>query len=337
MKSLLIKLEEDVKKNRKFKSRAKNLLAYSEYLVNKDLPLLLEISFLSKYTFIDTDLLSAAILRPSEFYRTYKMPKRRGGTRRIDAPISCLLTCQKWLSTNILQKEKLHHSATAYRKGIGLLENITPHLDQKELLKIDLVDFFGSIRKNQVTSVFKELGYLPKMSYELASLCCLDNCLPQGAATSPCLSNITSKEMDKNLHSLAHSSKLKYTRYSDDITFSGDKISNNFKDSIKDIIQSQGFIINTKKTRHYKGSGKRIITGISVSDKLAKLPKKTKRQLKQDYYEIITKEKYKKIITQGGADVFFLESLRGRLAFWAYVEPSAIYPKKALKVMNQLF
>jgi RNA-directed DNA polymerase len=131
-------------------------------------------------------------------------------------------------------------------------------------LKLDLKDFFPSINLNRIIFVFKSLGYPNKIAFYLASICSYNESLPQGAPTSPILSNIIAKQLDKRLISLAKKYSLKFTRYADDLTFSGKKIPAKFIEYIKNIIEDEGFVVNESKTRLYKNNRKwrfrRILT-----------------------------------------------------------------------------
>jgi hypothetical protein len=136
--------------------------------------------------------------------------------------------------------------------------------------------------------------------------------------------------LDKRLNGLAKKYNLNYTRYSDDITFSGEHIQKNLIEIVEEIIRNEGFSINKKKTRLYIQQGKRIITGISVSEATPKIPREKKRLIKQEVYELLKVNDIKTIINTINKDVFFLESLKGKLHFWCHVEKDALFPKQAL-------
>src|SRR5690606_38227468 len=110
-----------------------------------------------------------------------------------------------------------------------------------EILKVDLKDFFPSINFNRVINVFLKAGYTRDISFSLARICTLHNSLPQGAPTSPILSNLIIKRLDIRLEKLSKKLKLNYTRYADDLTFSGDSITISFLHYVKSIINSEGF------------------------------------------------------------------------------------------------
>jgi len=98
----------------------------------------------------------------------FEIPKRTGGKRVIEAPQPSLLRCQRWIAENILSKAVLAENATAYRNGLGILDNVRPHVGSGQLLKLDLTNFFPSIKINRVISIFEVAGYPHKIAFELA-------------------------------------------------------------------------------------------------------------------------------------------------------------------------
>ena len=183
-------------------------------------------------------------------------------------------------------------------------------------------DFFPSITINRIIYVFKSLGYTNKVAFYLASLCSYEGTLPQGAPTSPYLSNIIAKKLDKRLIGLSKRYDLRYTRYADDLTFSGDSIPAKLLEYINEIVTSEGFVINTEKTRLYKNGGKRIVTGISVIGNELKLPKNYRRSLRQELHFIIKYGYESHIKKKKIRKVNYLETLIGKVNFWLSVEPS---------------
>lgn len=303
-------------------------LVYIEKLVANDIPIIFDFKHLSKLLGRTTDYLASVINCPQKHYRIFHIPKRSGGYRTISVPYPALLECQYWIYHNILLKIPIHYCAHGFAKKKSIITNAKLHLEQKELLKIDLQDFFPSIKKARIIPILIELGYTSDISYFLASLCCLNNSLPQGAPTSPFISNIIASQLDKRLISLAKKFKLKYSRYADDLTFSGENIPATLNKYINQIIISEKFEVNPQKTRSYKIKGKRIVTGISVAEKELKLPREYKRQLRQEIYycnkygiqSYMSKKKIKK--------PNYIDCIIGKLNFWLSVEPENKYAKE---------
>ncbi|MCH7916630.1 MAG: RNA-directed DNA polymerase [Planctomycetes bacterium] len=165
-------------------------------------------------------------VRTKHFYYTFTIPKRRGGTRQIDAPYDVLKGVQAWILRYILEPVALPPVATAFRRRKNLRDNVVPHQGHQFILCIDLEDFFPSIGANKVFSVFRSLGYTNFVSHLLTSLCTYQDRLPQGGVTSPILSNITCKRLDNRFSGYASRLFVSYTRYADDLTFSSNEPAN---------------------------------------------------------------------------------------------------------------
>lgn len=134
----------------------------------------------------------------SGHYREFWIGKRKGGYRMISAPDKELKAIQDTINHRVLSFVNIHPAATGFRCKMSISDNVRPHLGKPYVLKTDIHDFFGSVRSPRIRKMFEDMGYPPKIARVLAALCCVHRCLPQGASTSPALSNIISYEMDKN-------------------------------------------------------------------------------------------------------------------------------------------
>ena len=163
--------------------------------------------------------------------------------------------------------------AKAYIKKKGIKENVRLYRRQKAVLTLDIHDFFGSIKLYRVYRLLSELGYNEAVDMMLTGLCSLDNELPQGAPTSAALSNIVMKEFDGTIAKYTGENKIRYTRYSYDMTFSGDF---NLVDVIRLVrreLKKYGMRLNDEKTRTRRQGQQQEVTGIIVNEKV-QLPKK---------------------------------------------------------------
>lgn len=272
-------------------SEYKNLIKkYSIYLASKDIPIIFDAYHLAYLIGIPPCRLLNIIRDRHSLYHTYKIRKKTGGYRWIMSPNDDLKRVQYWIKRNILDKIEINSSAYAFIKGKSIKNNAEIHVCNELILNIDLYRFFDSITEKRIYGVFKSLGYTEKLSYDLAQLVTVQppkaywkdiakenkfrkrhiksrpSILPQGAPTSPILSNIVSIKMDEIFTKYAIKSKINYSRYADDITFSGDKNSIISLLIVKKIIRQQGFTINLKKTKYLRNSGKQIVTGITVNN-----------------------------------------------------------------------
>lgn len=305
-------------------------LSYIKPLLKNEVPIIFDFNHLCLLLGRNQTYLASVINSNISHYREFEIPKRSGGKRTISAPYPTLLECQSWIYENILTKIKIHSSAHGFTFKKSIISNSKVHVGQNHFLKIDLKDFFPSITINQVITIFKSLGYTHKVSYYLASICCYGDVLPQGAPTSPMLSNIVAISLDKRLMNYSKKFNLKYTRYADDLAFSGNSIPVKHIDYITKIINDCGFIVNDKKTILQQEKRKRIVTGISIAEEVIKVPREYKRKLKLEIHCIrkhgllghMRKHKIK--------NPDYLQSIVGKIHFWLSIEPDNTYAKQAL-------
>lgn len=271
-------------------------------------------------------------------YTCFSFRKRSGGYRHIDAPGKLLMSVQQTIYHRILISVPIHPAAMGFRQGVSISENARAHLGKQCVLKVDLHDFFPSIRSTRIKAVFEEMGYPSPVARMLAELCCLKRKLPQGAPTSPALSNIVATSLDKKMEALARNHGLTYTRYADDLTFSGDSLS---KDllllSIKQIVEEEGFTLNEKKTRFLSAHKRKIITGVSVSSgvKLT-IPRAKKREIRKAVHFILTKGLQEHQAHIGSTDPVYLKRLLGYLAYWHSIEPENRYVIESMAELKRL-
>ena len=218
-------------------------------------------------------------------YVTFTVPKRSGGTREISAPDSELKSIQKQLAF-LLQRYR--HSiwaekgispniAHAFEEKKGIITNACIHRNKRFVVNIDLVDFFGSIHLGRVIGYFeKNTDFMMshKVATAIAQLCCYKGKLPQGAPTSPVVSNLICEILDFKLLQIAKKYHLDYTRYADDLTFSTNDGTflekyDAFYHSVSGAIHHAGFEINEKKTRFQYRDSRQTVTGLVVNKKLS--------------------------------------------------------------------
>jgi RNA-directed DNA polymerase len=155
-------------------------------------------------------------------YRSFEIPKRGGGMRTISAPCDEIRAWQDALLPLLMQTYQPHPSAHGFLMGRSVASNARDHVGVRHVLNVDLKDFFPSVHFGRVRGLFlnKPFGMGPKAAAVLAQLCTVRNGLPQGAPTSPILSNFAAAELDRRLTRLAKTHRLIYSRYADDLTFS---------------------------------------------------------------------------------------------------------------------
>jgi retron-type reverse transcriptase len=314
---------------------ADEIAPYLEYVANlirQDLPPIVDLRHLALLIGIDYNFLTVAVNAPKILYREFNIPKRAGGVRTIMAPYPSLKYIQNWIYDKILKKQKTHFCAHGFVRSRSILSNATVHSNCNMLLKMDIHDFFGSIPQNYVINYFnKQLGYSLHISWVLSSLCCLDGHLPQGAPTSPALSNLISLSFDRRLYRLSKHFGLNYTRYADDMAFSGNTIPSTFAKYVELIATDCGYEINREKTRLYSVGGSKIIAGVSLATGNPRIPRDYRRKLRQELhfvqkYGLSAHMKHQKI-----RQANYPESLLGKINYWLSIEPENAFAQQMRK------
>lgn len=217
------------------------------------------------------------------------LKKRSGGRRLIESPKPTLKRVQQQILRQILDRIPPHTSAHGFVAGRSILTNATPHAGQRVLLKFDLENFYATVGLSRVAAIFRSLGYSREAAIWLARLTtsALPNSafrskdsaqdispyrrrhLPQGAPTSPALANLSAFSLDLRLTGLARSFGAKYTRYADDLTFSGDERFLRslavFIPLVEQIVREERFRTNKAKRRVIRNHSRQQVTGVVVN------------------------------------------------------------------------
>jgi len=222
-----------------------------------------------------------------DHYTRFAIPKKSGGTRTISSPKQSLRTAQTWILENILVRLEVHDAAMAFREGRSILDNARRHTAKAVVVKADLKDFFPSIRFSRVKTMFRTFGYNEGICTLLALLTTeaprvaitLDGTrrfvalggrsLPQGACTSPAITNILCRRLDSRLTGLARVFDFTYTRYADDLVFShteGDAPVGVLLGGMRKILHESGFTVNEEKTRVMRPQHRQAVTGVVVNE-----------------------------------------------------------------------
>lgn len=271
----------------------------------------------------------------SRHYRPITLKKKNGKDRRIHAPDEMLKAVQRKILCRILANLPASSYATAYVKQRSLPENASPHVGKRYLLKLDITDFFGSIRFAEVYSAAFSTKYFPKqIGAMLTTLCCRDDVLPQGAPTSPALSNLVLRNFDNNMGQWCSRHGISYTRYCDDMTFSSDRPLYPVYEKAKAMLEEMGFALNEKKTRFVTSAARQSVTGLTVNEKVA-VPGEYKRTLRQEVYYALRfgiVDCAKKI---GAQPESFYNHLMGKLRFVLQIEPENRWFRNALAELRE--
>ncbi len=289
-----------------------------------------------------------AVEKPHYVY--FEIPKRSGGMRLLSAPHEALAKAQQWILHNVLDKLPVEDEAHGFVKGRSTVTNARAHLGQGIVVNLDLSDFFPTISFGRVRGLFESIGYSPAVATIFALLCTEpprrkvvydgtpywvavgERGLPQGACTSPAISNLIARKLDRRLTGMTRKMGWAYTRYADDLTFSAasevvDDGKGGSKKGRKDlgillarvrhIVQEEGFAINPKKGRVQHAGGRQEVTGIVVNDKLA-MPREEVRKLRA----ILHAAKKTGLAAQNRENIPHFEAyLQGKIAYLNMVDP----------------
>jgi retron-type reverse transcriptase len=302
-------------------------------------------------------------------YTTHTIPKRDGSERKICAPKKQLKWVQKQILKHILSKVPPHPAAHGFVNGRSTVSNATPHTGAELVVKFDLKDFFPTVHYFRVMGLFGSLGYsigncmfgtddeANQVAPVLARLCCYtpnpklwgSATLPQGAPTSPAVSNLVCRRLDARLEGLAEANGGVYTRYADDLTFSFKKAEGvklgRFRWWVDQVCQQEGFTVNQNKFRVIRDSQRQVVTGIVVNEGV-RVPRELRRELRAIVHNCEkhgveaeaakwAKKRKKDDPEFAGKATAFPGYLRGLAAYLNMVQPDHGGP--LLRRVNELF
>ncbi|WP_320734792.1 retron St85 family RNA-directed DNA polymerase [Enterobacter kobei] len=262
---------------------------YTQQLLS--LPILENVDDLSHSLRLPKEVISKFSFNNDRYYHRIEMEKKSGGIRHIESPLKELKAIQRWVLRYILDKLSPSSYAKGFVRKKSILDNAKPHEGNQYVLNLDLKDFFTTVQASHVYTLFKNIGYNNNIAFILTSFCTKSGYLPQGAPTSPALSNLVCLRLDHRISTYCKKRALTYTRYADDLCISGNKILILQKASylIKDIICDEGFTINSKKEKFLGPKVRREVTGLTVTPKIT-ISKKNYCLYRKRIYDLVRTE-----------------------------------------------
>ena len=286
-------------------------------------PAVLTLAHLAKRSGVDYRRVRDLTARSDPYsYSYFRIRKRSGGHRLISVPSPDLLKVQSWIHHYILTSIKPHPACYSFLPKVSIRDCAAVHVGSRWIIKVDISAFFGSISERDVFDVFRSFGHSPLVSFEMARLTTdapifskrfnkipwkrpagrykigdysstRVGFLPQGAPSSPLLSNFVMREIDTKLAATAEQLALRYTRYSDDLTFS---TTGNFdRDRAKQLIHTvervisiKGLRLNGSKTRIIPPGGRRVVLGLLVDGSEPCLTKKFRDNIRMHLHYMKT-------------------------------------------------
>lgn len=273
-------------------------------------------------------------------YVRFRIPKKSGGERLISAPMPRLKAAQAWVLHEILEKLALHPAAHGFVRGRSIVSNARPHVGHALLINVDLKDFFPTVGYPRVKGLFGALGYSEEVATLLGLLCTepdvdeliLDGQryfvaqgerhLPQGAPTSPAITNLLCRRLDRRLQTMADELGFVYTRYADDLTFSaGTEDVGQAAEvlrRLRNIVAHEGFVVHPDKTRVLRRGRRQEVTGVVVNHKPG-VPRDVLHRFRATLFQI---EKDGPAGKRWGACKDVLASIRGFASYVRMVDPA---------------
>jgi RNA-directed DNA polymerase len=240
----------------------------------------------------------------SSHYFRFQILKKTGEARTISAPMPELKAAQRWILKHILENIEVHDAAHGFCRNRSIITNVKPHIGADVIVKLDLQHFFQSIEYKRVKELFYSFGYSETAATIFGLICTIMEIdangkirfnntekrhLPQGAPTSPAISNLACDRLDTLLTKLANNLEFHYTRYADDLTFSGfGKALRKVDDLIHEsklIINDEGFTVRSEKIKVLGKSVQQEVTGVIVNQQL-NLSRKKLKAFRATLYQI---------------------------------------------------
>lgn len=322
------------KKNGKSEEYCEECMIYAQNLWVNKIPIIYTQEHLCALLGYLPIYVYAAANSPERFYRQFSIPKKNGGIRIISEPLPNLKEIQKWILKNILYNLKVSAYAKAYIPGKSIKDNIRFHRRQKKVLSLDIKSFYDCLTNWMVFQLFMENGYNESVAMMLTGLCCLNGSLPQGAPTSAALSNLLMKKFDEIVGKYCKEQEIRYTRYADDMTFSGDFDEVQVIRFIRKNLKSMGLKLNKTKTRVRKQGQQQEVTGIVVNYK-TQVPKTVRKEIRKNMYYIQKYGLESHLNYIGTERKNYIGHLMGQISYALFINPKDREMKRYKHILEE--
>ena len=253
-------------------------------------------------------------------YRSWEIPKRRGGKRRITAPVPVLKAIQRRLLDVVFAAAPCHPAATGFRPGISIADNARPHVGRKVVVNVDIEGFFPNTRFARVRRAVERVlprRLSPEARRLVVDICSMGGALPIGAPTSPAIANLVMRPVDRALAKVAARHGIAYTRYADDLTLSGEDPAR-LLPFLRELVGQLGYRLDPKKTNFFRRGRRQVVTGLVVNDKVS-VPRKLRRRLRAAVHRVATQGAGAELEWHGRP--MHAGELAGRIAFAGVAHP----------------
>ena len=256
-------------------------------------------------------------------YKRVTIPKRSDGLRELSVPDEIRKKIQRKIADVLLTPMEISRYATAYHFGASVKRNALPHVGSAKILRLDIKHFFDSITYSSVKEkCFPAERFSEPCRILLTMLCYHGDALPQGAPTSPVVTNIIMKDFDETVGAFCEERGISYTRYSDDMTFSGEFNASEVIAFVKGELFKTGFVLNSEKTKLLTKANRQTVTGVVVNAKPA-APRAYRREIRREmhYIELYGIDSHLDRIASRVDKAKYLRKLLGRINFVLSISP----------------
>jgi len=237
---------------------------------------------------VEAEFLADVATNAEESYHRFPLSKGNGRKRWIEAPSKKLKFIQKRILEILLYTRPAHPAAHGFVPNRSIVTNARPHVGKKWVVNFDIKDFFPSTKASKVLSILTAYPDFSNAEYgALLKIVCRGGALPQGAPTSPHLANLAMWDADIELWRYANQHQLAYTRYADDLTFSGTHIPSDLFPFLKEILKNYGYRLAPGKSKWLGQHKRQMVTGLVVNEKL-NLPRPIRKRLRAIVHDIRT-------------------------------------------------
>ncbi|MGX9275229.1 reverse transcriptase family protein [Pantoea ananatis] len=286
-------------------------------LITAGLPPLVSWSVLSVAIGVSPHFLNSIIRNKWKYYRTFTISKGRGKKKRlIEAPRVSLKLMQSWLVYHLshIDRRAISDHSYAFIPGVnGIYNAAQKHCGSKWILSIDLKDFFHTVTCEKIAPALINMGYRQDQAVKIMDLVTFQNRLPQGAPSSPYFSNISFKPTDDLILEILAGRSINYTRYADDLTFSGVDLNfdvEEFKEEIIQLLQSHGWVIALDKVKVSKIPNRLKVHGFLVHNERPVLTKGYRNKIRA----------YKHLMRKNAIKAEDMQKIKGHLSYSDYID-----------------
>lgn len=278
-------------------------------LAEKGLPPAVSIRSVSTLFGVSAEFVGAMHRAPQRYYRSFKIKKGKK-TRQIQAPRVALKLVQRWIGGHLSASVDLPDCVYGFVQGRSVVDAAKIHCNATWVYSLDIRDFFPSITTSQVLNVLPTLGYSEHAAKLITKLCTLNGRLPQGSPASPFLSNLVFMSFDIQLQEIAKAENIRYSRYADDIVFSGQgEPPNDLAERVKNVVVSGGWAIAPEKERLCRLPARLKVHGLLVHGKAPRLTKGYRNKIRA----------YKHLLASGKIRNNDMQRVQGHLSYADFV------------------